>query len=314
MAILDIRPEFAGQAGVKPRLIRVYTDDSFDEVTTTNYLDPALVDGGIDASDIFMVTSGTASDTTQYFKVTVSGNDYTLSLLTDTSVLPVITGNIPIFSSTTGILEDSTYSFSDLVFLSPASGTQQLNGTTITYKDNATSFRLKGPSSPNDPSAGADVQTYAGMFYNDSYSNFGTLKTRASYGANLEMDLALQSPHALLLIAQDGSQTDGVIKCASQTQVQFHTRYSAEQEGVSYGFFDRTDTGSTGDANTSAVTLSTNTNHLFLQNGATTQAIVLPKVEDGNVTNLTAGILIYDTTTNKLMFYNGSGWETVTSS
>ena len=45
--------------------------------------------------------------------------------------------------------------------------------------------------------------------------------------------------------------------------------------------------------------------------------IILPKVSTtnrGNLNNLTAGAVIYNTTLNKMQVYTGSGWETVTSS
>ena len=45
--------------------------------------------------------------------------------------------------------------------------------------------------------------------------------------------------------------------------------------------------------------------------------MILPKVSTtnrGNLNNLTAGAVIYNTTLNKMQVYTGSGWETVTSS
>ena len=45
--------------------------------------------------------------------------------------------------------------------------------------------------------------------------------------------------------------------------------------------------------------------------------MILPKVSTtnrGNLSNLTAGAVIYNTTLNKMQVYTGSGWETVTSS
>ena len=45
--------------------------------------------------------------------------------------------------------------------------------------------------------------------------------------------------------------------------------------------------------------------------------MILPKVSTtnrGNLNNLTAGAVIYNTTLNKIQVYTGSGWETVTSS
>lgn len=141
-------------------------------------------------------------------------------------------------------------------------GTATVNGTLITVKDNATSFRLKGPDFNS-----VDVQSYAGIFYNAGYTTLGTLETRASYGANLEMDLALQSPHALLLLAVDGTQTDGKIVATSQTGMYFHTRADAEVLSPKRIVLDRETQGSTGAANTSNATVETNSGDLVLWPG-----------------------------------------------
>ena len=233
-------------------------------------------------------------------KVVVSGSDYSLVQISSPGdvVLPTTADTLIASLDTAGTLGNTTDPVTNY-------------GTLIIYKDNATSFRLKGPSSPNDPSAGADVQTYSGIFYNDSYSNFGVLKTRASYGANAEMDLVLQAPRGLLLIAYDGTQSDGVIKMASQTGIEFAPRSSAVSAPGNYAYFDNLD--ETVDSG-AAVSLHTSANHLYLQYGKTTQAIVLPTVANASVANLVDGILIYDTGTNKLMVYANGGWETVTSS
>lgn len=300
--------EFAGQVGMQPSFPRIFTSDSLATITTTGWIDNKQTPRPLTTTDVVQIMYAFNEDTQTgiYQEFTVAVNDGVTTLTEYVNPanidLPTAANRLAYFTDTAGTL--SAADNADIMHI----------GTILAYKDNATSFRLRGPSSPNDPSAGAIVQTYSGIFYNDSYSNFGVLKTRASYGANVEMDLAIQSPRALLLIAQDGSQTDGVIKCASQTQVQFHTRYSAEQEGISYSYFDRTSTASTGDSNTSAVTLNTNSNHLYFQYGATTQAVVLPTIASGSLSGAVAGTLFYDTGTNKLMFYNGSGLETVTSS
>ena len=52
-------------------------------------------------------------------------------------------------------------------------------------------------------------------------------------------------------------------------------------------------------------------------NAVTTRFMILPKVtttERGNLTGLVSGAFIYNTSLNKLQVYNGSAWETVTSS
>ena len=52
-------------------------------------------------------------------------------------------------------------------------------------------------------------------------------------------------------------------------------------------------------------------------NAVTTRFMVPPKItttQRGNLTRLVSGAFIYNTTLNKLQVYNGSAWETVTSS
>ena len=51
-------------------------------------------------------------------------------------------------------------------------------------------------------------------------------------------------------------------------------------------------------------------------NTAANAHVILPMLTDAQRGNLTpvAGSLIYNSTSNKLQFYNGSAWETVTSS
>jgi hypothetical protein len=49
---------------------------------------------------------------------------------------------------------------------------------------------------------------------------------------------------------------------------------------------------------------------------STTRGFLPPKMTTAQrnaITNLTSGLMVYNTTTNKLNFYNGSAWEAVTS-
>jgi len=183
-----------------------------------------------------------------------------------------------------------------------------VEGTLIGRGDNASSFRLRGPQHPSEGSE--DVQTYSGMFYNDSYDTVGTLKTRASFGANIEMDLAFQVPHALLLIAQDGSQSDGIIKACSQNAVEFHCQYSAEELSPKRLIIDRVSTAAKGSANTSDVVMKSNSGSLHLNKGVTDGAVVLPSLSTAERDALTAevGMVIYNTTTGQLEGYDGA-WQ-----
>ncbi|TFG97531.1 hypothetical protein E4H12_08350, partial [Candidatus Thorarchaeota archaeon] len=150
-------------------------------------------------------------------------------------------------------------------------GVFEVDGTVIGYKDNATSMRVKGPSSTNDPAAGADVQSYAGIFYNVAYTNVGTLETRFITGGNLEMDVALQGPHQVQIAAVDDTQTDGQVWVASKTNVVFNMRADAEVASPNQLIFDRVSTGTTGAANTSDVEVSVNAGNLVF-----TSPVVFP--------------------------------------
>ena len=51
--------------------------------------------------------------------------------------------------------------------------------------------------------------------------------------------------------------------------------------------------------------------------GKPDSTLILPSHDNtsrGNIPSPRAGMLIFNTTTNKLNFYNGTGWEAVTSS
>lgn len=194
-----------------------------------------------------------------------------------------------------------------------AGGSENITGTIIATNDNATSFRLRGPNHASE--GGTNVQSYAGMFYNDGYDTLGTLKTRASYGANLEMDLVFQSPHALILMAADNTQADGKLVSVSKTNFEFHMRTDPEVVSPKQLIVDRVDTGSVGTANTSDINLKTNSGSLYINNGVTDGALVFPTLTETQRDALTgvAGMVVYNTTSNKLNFYNGTAWEAVTS-
>lgn len=188
------------------------------------------------------------------------------------------------------------------------SGVMEVGGTIIGAKDNATSLRVKGAQHSSE--GGAQVQNYMGMFNNDSYDTVGTLKTRASFGGNLEMDIAIQSPHALLLIAQDGSQTDGIIKACSQNAVEFHCQYSAEELSPKRLIIDRISSAAKGTANTSDVVVKTNSGSLYLNEGVTDGAVVMPTLSTAERDALSGvvGMIIFNSDSNQFEGYDGA-WK-----
>ena len=68
-----------------------------------------------------------------------------------------------------------------------------------------------------------------------------------------------------------------------------------------------------GSGNVGIGTLSPGTSSALDMGSITDKGLRLPNATDGGVGTPTEGMIIYDTDTSKLMFYNGSAWETVTS-
>jgi len=192
-----------------------------------------------------------------------------------------------------GNLTDSSYSSASFANIAgdTFTGGVTVNGELVAYKDNATCLRTKGPSSPNDPSAGADVQSYMGIFYNDAFAGTGNLRTRAIFGANIEMDLELQAPRQLRLIAVDDTQTDGQIYAASRNDVVINTRTLAETPSPNQLIIDRVDKGTVGAANTSNVEVSVNTGELEMASTVKFTAMPqLPVVAKASLSALGAGL------------------------
>jgi len=130
----------------------------------------------------------------------------------------------------------------------------------IGRKDNATSLRVKGPQSPNE--GVADVQSYSGIFYNVGYADTGTLETRVIHGANVEMDMEIQGPHQVRIVAVDGGFADGQVFISSRTNTVFNMQADAEVASPAQLIVDRVDKVLKGAANTSNVELSVTTGEL----------------------------------------------------
>lgn len=161
-------------------------------------------------------------------------------------------------------------------------GVFEFDGQIIGYRDNATSLRVRGPNAPSEGSI--DVQSYSGIFYNDAYLGTGTLKTRVVHGANVEMDMEVQSPHQLRLVAVDDTQTDGKVYLASKTNMVFNARADAEVASPAQLIVDRVSKVTTGVANTSNVELSVSAGQLVLASMP-----VLPNVAKASLSALGLG-------------------------
>lgn len=189
-------------------------------------------------------------------------------------------------------------------------GNLTVNGEVIARKDNATSLRVKGPQHATE--GGADVQSYSGIFYNNNYDGTGTLKTRVIHGANIEMDMEVQSPHQLRITAVDDTQADGQVWASSKTDFVFNARADSETASPKRLIIDRQVTGTTGASNTSDVNVKVNSGNLRLNNGVTDGSVVISSLTTAQRDALTpvTGMLIYNSTMNELQEYNGS-WETL---
>lgn len=111
--ILQITTDFTGQVGVKPRVIRILCNDSYETVVANNFLLPAKNMGEtFDDGDFAAVTYGT-TPTSQMFIVSIA--DGVIRLIPDAGevVLPVVDNDFTVFDGTTGALKDAGYSPSD---------------------------------------------------------------------------------------------------------------------------------------------------------------------------------------------------------
>ena len=117
MSLLSLIRVGAGQVSVQPGDVRMIATDNLDAITTANYLQntvnsPAKLIG-LAPSDVieclysYNVSSGTG--TLAYLQPSISNGVITLVdwVNPNNVVLPVVAGNLPMFDSTTGILEDS---------------------------------------------------------------------------------------------------------------------------------------------------------------------------------------------------------------
>lgn len=112
MSIQQITTDFTGQVGVKPRIVRIYTTDSFATVTAANYLQNAIAMGFVfEPSDLVALTYG--NNISQLFTLSISGSTITLIPSSGDVILPVVDGNFAVFSGTSGNIDDRGFLPSD---------------------------------------------------------------------------------------------------------------------------------------------------------------------------------------------------------
>jgi hypothetical protein len=186
------------------------------------------------------------------------------------------------------------------------------SGVVIGHNDNATSLRVSGPDF-----TGNVVRSYSGIFYDNSYTDNGSLKTRFITGGNEGMDVELQSTADVLISAvSNGSYITGILKLNSSTNVVVNARTTSDTLSVCQLLIDRVDVVTQGTGNTSDVNLNVNTGNLRLLAGNTTGAVILPTLTDAERGALTPvdGMVFYNSDTNLLNYYNGSAWRSVDNS
>ncbi len=133
---LLITTNVAGQIDVNPRRVKIITSATYAQVTTAGFLNSAAKQGDtIYPTDLFDVvysyskTSG--SGTYQEFTCTIVAGLITLVPSVDLGniVLPVVSGNVPSFDGTTGLMQDSGILASNIALLSPSGHTQSIAGS-----------------------------------------------------------------------------------------------------------------------------------------------------------------------------------------
>lgn len=103
MAILHFTTDFAGEIEVRPRIVRIDSNDTYAAVTTAGYLQGLQNEGfSFYGSDIIAVSYGqTPPKTNQFFTPTFSGNVITLAPIDANQTYPSVV-NVPNSSVTPG--------------------------------------------------------------------------------------------------------------------------------------------------------------------------------------------------------------------
>lgn len=125
MGIVQITTDVAGQINVNPRRVKIISTDNLATVTTAGYLNSATKEGytiyNTDVIDMWygatvganlqVITPGTFESFTPSF---LNGIITLVATVNPGDVLlPVVSGDIPIFNGTTGQIKDSTVAFSN---------------------------------------------------------------------------------------------------------------------------------------------------------------------------------------------------------
>lgn len=108
-----------GYAGFSPEIVRIVTTATLAQVTTAGWYNNSPIAGESLANvDVVLIcyAYGTTSQATEFFSVAISAKGVvTLSVAESSVILPVVSGDIPKFSGTTGTIQDSGILATNLV-------------------------------------------------------------------------------------------------------------------------------------------------------------------------------------------------------
>lgn len=130
MPILDVNPNFAGEVGVIPRIVRIKTNDTYSEVIAADYLKgyPNWQNTFYE-NDSVLLSFGTNSASTKYFTLLYSGSNITL--------VPDIGSNLVTFDVTVG---HAALASGGSVILVDSRGTEQYKIRSLQLNSGGTNF------------------------------------------------------------------------------------------------------------------------------------------------------------------------------
>ena len=121
MSVLSFNAQITGLVGVAPRIVYITTADSLATVTTAGWINPVLLNEGqtiYPTDEVHIIYGASGSPLVGTFGIflpTVSNGIVTLAAWVDSGnvLLPVVSGDVPVFNGTAGQIKDSGASLSD---------------------------------------------------------------------------------------------------------------------------------------------------------------------------------------------------------
>lgn len=275
------------------------TFSSSDQVTSTK------LNNLVDAATFVSGASGTTDDST--LEVNGSGR-------LQVKDLGIVAGKIASNAVTTAKIQDGQVTYAKLSTGAPTwDGTQTL---TLSFADVATTALLEATALTTNKNPQFRVDCYTG-----GNSGSGVTQLRTARGTK-SSPTAVQTGDTLgqhVFAGHDGTAFEQVARIIVVAMENF----SGTQSGVTMRFQTNA-TGATSEvermriSETGGVLIGTTTDvpSASLALGGTDKGFRLPvltTVQRDAIASPAEGLLVYNTTTNKLNFYNGSAWEAVTS-